>query len=107
MTYDIDLKLFAIPNIIRMTDFIQTGRGKYMEYMTSAEFAEKWNISQRRVGANCKEGRIEGAVPKGRMWVIPTNAKSWMILEKYKTWNNKLYQKKKFKILLDVKDEEN
>ena len=41
------------------------------------------------------------------MWVIPTNAKSWMILEKYKTWNNKLYQKKKFKILLDVKDEEN
>lgn len=45
MTYGIDLKLFAIPNIIRMTDFIQTGRGKYMEYMTSAEFAKKWNIS--------------------------------------------------------------
>ncbi len=35
--------------------------------MTSAEFAEKWNISQRRVAGYCKEGRIEGTVLKGRM----------------------------------------
>lgn len=46
-----------------------------MEYMTSAEFAEKWNISQRRVAVYCKEGRIEGAVLKGRMWMIPADAK--------------------------------
>jgi len=58
-----------------MTDCIQTGGGKDMEYMTSAEFAEKWNISQRRVAVYCKEGRIEGAVLKGRMWMIPADAK--------------------------------
>lgn len=46
-----------------------------MEYMTSAEFAEKWNISQRRVAIYCKEGRIDGAVLKGRMWMIPSDAK--------------------------------
>ncbi len=46
-----------------------------MEYMTSAEFAEKWSISQRRVAVYCKEGRIESAVLKGRMWMIPSDAK--------------------------------
>ena len=45
-----------------------------MEYLTSAECAEKWNISQRRVAIYCKEGRVEGAVLKGRMWMIPENA---------------------------------
>lgn len=42
---------------------------------TSAEFAEKWNMSQRRVAVYCKEGRIEGAVLKGRMWMIPADTK--------------------------------
>lgn len=42
-----------------------------MEYLTTAEFAEKWKISQRRVAIYCKEGRIEGAVLKGRIWLIP------------------------------------
>lgn len=46
-----------------------------MDYLTSAEIAEKWNISQRRVAIYCKEGRIEGAVLKGRMWMIPSGAK--------------------------------
>lgn len=46
-----------------------------MEYLTSAECAIKWNISQRRVAIYCKEGRIEGAVLKGRMWMIPCGAK--------------------------------
>lgn len=45
-----------------------------MEYLTSAECAEKWNVSQRRVAIYCKEGRIEGAVLKGRMWMIPRTA---------------------------------
>lgn len=46
-----------------------------MEYLTTAEFAEKWNISQRRVAIYCKEGRIKGATLKGRTWLIPNNAK--------------------------------
>lgn len=42
-----------------------------MEYLTTAECGVKWNVSQRRVAIYCKEGRIEGAVLKGRMWMIP------------------------------------
>lgn len=45
-----------------------------MEYLTSAEIAEKWNVSQRRVAVFCKEGRVDGAVLKGRMWMIPSDA---------------------------------
>lgn len=45
-----------------------------MEYLTSAECAKKWNISQRRVAIFCKEGRIAGAVMRGRMWMIPPDA---------------------------------
>lgn len=45
-----------------------------MDYLTSAEVAEKWNISQRRVAIYCKEGRIDGAVLKGRIWMIPSDA---------------------------------
>ena len=46
-----------------------------MNYLTSAEVAKKWNISQRRVAIYCKEGRIEGAIFMGRMWMIPRDAK--------------------------------
>lgn len=42
-----------------------------MDYLTTAQFAEKWKISQRRVAIYCKEGRIEGAVMVGKMWMIP------------------------------------
>ena len=45
-----------------------------MEYLTSAECAEKWSVSQRWVAIYCKEGRIEGAVLRGRMWLIPADA---------------------------------
>ena len=45
-----------------------------MKYLTSAECAEKWKISQRRVAIFCKEGRIAGAVMRGRMWMIPSDA---------------------------------
>lgn len=49
--------------------------GNNMEYLTTAEFAEKWGISQRRVGIYCKEGRLEGAMIKGKTWLIPADAK--------------------------------
>ncbi len=45
-----------------------------MEYLTSAECAKKWGVSQRRVAIYCKEGRVEGAVIRGRMWLIPEKA---------------------------------
>lgn len=46
-----------------------------MEYMTTAEFAEKWNISRRRVTKLCTEERIEGAILKANTWLIPADAK--------------------------------
>lgn len=49
-----------------------------MEYLTTAEFAEKWGISQRRVGIYCKEGRLVGAIIKGKTWLIPANAEKPM-----------------------------
>lgn len=45
-----------------------------MEYLTTAEVAEKWNISRRRVTVYCDEGRITGAIRKGVMWLIPADA---------------------------------
>ena len=42
-----------------------------MNYLTTVELSKKWNISSRRIGVLCTEGRIEGAVKKGKMWLIP------------------------------------
>ena len=44
-----------------------------MEYLTSEEIAQKWNISARRVTTLCKDGRIRGAVQKGGVWLIPND----------------------------------
>lgn len=45
-----------------------------MDYLTSAECAKKWGVSQRRVAIYCKEGRIDGAIIRGHMWLIPEKA---------------------------------
>ena len=44
-----------------------------MDYLTTSEAAEKWNISRRRVTVLCSMGRIPGALQKGAMWLIPKN----------------------------------
>lgn len=46
-----------------------------MEYSTTTEISKEWNISSRRIGILCTEGRIEGAIKKGKMWLIPSDAK--------------------------------
>lgn len=46
-----------------------------MEYYTTAEIAQKWEVSQRRVSVLCKEGRVGGAILKGNVWLIPGDAK--------------------------------
>ena len=46
-----------------------------MEFLTTTEMAEKWNISRRRVTTLCREGRIEGAILRGNTWLVPDNAK--------------------------------
>ena len=45
-----------------------------MEYLTTRELAEIWNITPRRIQMYCKEGRINGAVLKGNVWLIPKDA---------------------------------
>lgn len=44
-----------------------------MEYYTTSEMAEVWNITRRRVSVLCKEGRIDGAILKGKTWLIPSD----------------------------------
>ena len=45
-----------------------------MNYLTTDEMAELWNISPRRITKLCNEGRVEGAEFKGRIWLIPADA---------------------------------
>lgn len=46
-----------------------------MNYLSVAEVAKKWNISERSVRNYCSKGRIEGAFLTGKTWNIPENAK--------------------------------
>ena len=39
--------------------------------LTSIEIAKKWELSPRRVSVLCAEGRISGAIKKGKTWLIP------------------------------------
>ena len=43
-------------------------------FLTVAQAAEKWNISERRIRVLCAEGKIPGAVQEGRGWRIPLDA---------------------------------
>ena len=45
-----------------------------MEYLTTVEMSERWNITSRRIGVLCAEGRIEGVIKKGKTWLIPSDA---------------------------------
>lgn len=45
-----------------------------MEFMTTKEAVEKWNISERRIRQLLQDGRIEGAVKVGNNWNIPIDA---------------------------------
>lgn len=45
-----------------------------MEYMTVREAGEKWGLGIRIVTLYCTEGRIDGAVKKGNLWLIPEKA---------------------------------
>lgn len=42
-----------------------------MEYLTTTEMSKLWNLSSRRICVLCVEGRIDGAIKKGKMWLIP------------------------------------
>lgn len=45
-----------------------------MKYLSVAQIAEKWNISERSVRNYCALGKVDGAVITGKTWNIPENA---------------------------------
>lgn len=45
-----------------------------MSVLTVTEIAKKWKISERSVRNYCQQGRVKGAVLKGKIWIIPENA---------------------------------
>lgn len=45
-----------------------------MRYLSVAEMAKKWAVSERSVRNYCAEGRVDGAFLAGKTWNIPENA---------------------------------
>lgn len=45
-----------------------------MRYLSVAEAAKKWNISERSVRNYCAHGRVQGSFLSGKTWNIPENA---------------------------------
>ena len=70
------------PVIIGITE-IKSERMDSMEYITSLQAADKWNLSKRQVNALCKSGQIYGAVKKGQRWMIPEDATFGKYLNHY------------------------
>lgn len=46
-----------------------------MKFFTTTELSEIWGISARRIALLCNQGRVEGAIKKGKTWLIPEGAK--------------------------------
>jgi excisionase family DNA binding protein len=42
-----------------------------MKYLSVAEMAKKWNVSERTVRNYCAQGRIPNAFLTGKTWNIP------------------------------------
>lgn len=45
-----------------------------MDYITAQEAADLWGISRRRVQILCVDGRIEGAIKKANLWLLPKDS---------------------------------
>lgn len=46
-----------------------------VDTMFVKDAAKLWNISERRVSALCKNGKIKGAIKNGKSWLIPADTK--------------------------------
>lgn len=45
-----------------------------MDYIKVSQAAEKWGLSTRRVRVLCAQGKIDGVIRKGKLYMIPANA---------------------------------
>lgn len=55
-----------------------------MKYISVRKMAKKWNMSERSVRNYCTQGRVQGAILKGKTWNIPENAEKPERLNKKK-----------------------
>ena len=46
-----------------------------MNFLTTTEMSKVWGISSRRISLLCAQGRVEGAIKKGKTWLIPEGTK--------------------------------
>ena len=46
-----------------------------MNFFTTTEMSKVWGISSRRISLLCAQGRVEGAIKKGKTWLIPEGTK--------------------------------
>lgn len=53
---------------------IPNGGAFMAEMITIRDAAERWNLTERRVSALCKEGKITGAKKQGKCWQIPADS---------------------------------
>lgn len=70
-----------------------------MKYLTSAEIASIWKVSERSVRNYCNKGRVPGAVLNGKTWLIPENAKKPKREIRHSIGNRKLLE-----VLLEEKE---
>ena len=45
-----------------------------MDYIKVSQAAEKWGLSTRRVRVLCAQGKIDGVIRRGKLYMIPANA---------------------------------
>lgn len=45
-----------------------------MDYIKVSQAAEKWGLSTRRVRVLCAQGKVDGVIRKGKLYMIPANA---------------------------------
>ena len=48
--------------------------GKPITYLTINEYAEKHDKARGIIARYCRQGRFEGAINKGTVWLIPEDA---------------------------------
>jgi len=65
-----------IPNLCyTIFDRVDTSQeASRMDYIKVSQAAEKWGISARRVRLLCAQGKIDGVIRKGNLYMIPENA---------------------------------
>ena len=44
------------------------------DFFSAAETAKRWGISKRRVQILCSQGRVNGAMKVGLVWIIPVTS---------------------------------